>query len=220
MAIYDFSPPDKGPRSNPELTIIVNAKASTGSPWMHELMVAKADQVSSMSPKTSSLNYSGGAISRARLPDGWTAGKEVKNANIGYEEFVPPGATGRDTRIHFLQHAIPIPKSEAENFRNLLSMPDHQLSKAEIASLGEVMDSKQNPADFRTDRAWTEMVNDKRVLMVEGEFLHDNKKTLSMIADKKGTGTNIQEVSFRAPATDYSTYKPQAEQTMKSVEWK
>lgn len=194
------------------------AQASNGSEshWMNEFLTSRtvADKQSA-GPQ----HYSSGNIDNIDIPDGWTKGKHSQFAGNRYDEYVPKGASDNSCRLQFYERGTKLREEDADNFKKILSQPDHQLSKDEIKSLGSVLDNKQLETDFRVDRSWTATLNGQRVLMVEGEFLEDQRKNLSMITAADG-GSRTQEVSYMAPADKYALKKDDAIKSLKTISWK
>lgn len=192
---------------------MVHASFMDTTPWIAELLKGGPSQTK---------KFSAGSISNLELPTGWTRGKHSENAvmNTRYDEFLPPGAGDNSSRIQIYERGLKIGAKDAENFNKLLSAADHKLDKSELNSLGSVLDNKVRDSEFRIDQGWTETVNGKKVLFVEGEFLEDEKKNLSMIIDLDGTGARTQELSYLAPKDQYDGRRAEAIDCFKSVAWK
>lgn len=216
MAIFDFTPPEEGPRSKPEL--VVSAKASSsGSPWMHELTVSKVGDKSKAEPPAERI--SGGALANMSMPPGWTAGESnYLPGHHSYQEFLPKDASDDRTRIQIVDRERSIPSQEQQALNRIFAAGDHRLTRGEQLALGSILGNKQDSSDFRIDRAWTQGLNGKQVLMVEGEFTGNHVKNLSMIVDKDGAGT--QEISYLAPVDDFNASRPAAERSFNSIKWK
>lgn len=185
------------------------------SPWIAELFDRAKNGDESV------RNHASGSIANIEMPAGWTRGKHSESAmGTKYDEFLPPGASDNSSRIQIYERGLKVGTNHAENFRKVLSSEDHQLDTSELKSLGTVLDNKKRDNEFRIDKGWTETFNGKRVLFVEGEFLEDQKKNLSMIIDLDGTGARTQEVSYLAPKDRYDERRGEAIDCFKSVKWK
>lgn len=169
------------------------------------------------------MKFQTGQIDSIELPDGWVKGGTGGNDQATYREFHPEGEAGDklpDTRIEFFYRGQKVPEREGERFSELLKNRGHELSRPEFMSLGSILQGKENPADFKLDKAWVDEVNSRPVLMIEGKFAENGKRTLLMLIDSDNTGRAVQEVSLIAPEAKYAAVKPDFEKSLKTIEWK
>lgn len=194
----------------------VQTASTETSAWISELFDTSARGGSS------GKSFSGGAIANIDLPANWTNGRHSENPTTGrkYDELFPKGASESSPRIQIYERGLDVGATAAANFSRLLGAPDHRLDDNELKSLGNVLDNKTRSSEFRIDQGWTETVNGKRVLFVEGEFLEDHKKSLSMIVDRDGTGAQTQELTYIAPSSKYDGKRSEALNSFKSISWR
>lgn len=219
--MMEFSPP---PSYDPVPERVVLASADSSNPWINELFVARSPEANiKNSPADNTIEFDSGAIARVEIPRGWTAGKQMSPTASGageYREFVPPGATDNRTRLQFYESGWKLSEQEARDFRQLLDKPDHALSPPEADRIRSLFGNKSNPKDFRIDAAWTRTTNNQRVLMLEGEFLSNSRKSLTMYVDKNNDGQYTQEVSYLAPSGKFKAVKPAIDKCMDSIIWR
>ncbi|HMP53650.1 MAG TPA: hypothetical protein PKD05_19025 [Candidatus Melainabacteria bacterium] len=167
----------------------------------------------------SQMNFQSGQIESIKLPDGWVKGGAGGSESSTYREFHPEGENS-DSRMEFFYRGQRVPEREGERFKEMLKNKGHELSRPEFMSLGSILRGKENPADFQLDRAWVDEVNSRPVLMIEGKYTENGKKSMMMLIDADKTGTAVQEVALGAPETKYGALKPEFEKSLKSIEWK
>lgn len=165
------------------------------------------------------MNFQSGQIESMKIPEGWVKGGAGGSESSTYREFHPEGENS-DSRMEFFYRGHRVPEREGERFKEILKNKGHELSRPEFMSLGSILRGKQNPADFQLDRAWVDEVNSRPVLMIEGKYTENGKKSMVMLIDADKTGTAVQEVALVAPGTKYSALKPEFEKSLKTIEWK
>jgi hypothetical protein len=213
----DFSPPIYFDVPGDKMVHSVGLNDTSEPNWIADLMGDRKPFL-----KSEPEIFSAGGVQRIDIPDGWSKSKHFDDVvtDSSYDEFVPDNYKGTDCRIEFYRQGRDIPPQEAQAFKNILAAADHDLSKEEIKSIGSVLDNKRNENEFRLDRGWTETLNGKKVLLVEGQFLEDGRKNLSMIFDGNGRGSLPQEVTLIAPPEQYAANRGEMIRSLSSIVWK
>lgn len=165
------------------------------------------------------MKFKTGQIESLELPQGWKKEPGGGSDASTYHSFKPEGDSA-DTRMEFFYRGQKVPESEGERFKDILKNSGHELSRPEFMSLGSILRGKQNPAAFQLERAWVDDLNSRSVLMIEGKYTEDGKKTMIMLVDSDNTGRAVQEVALVAPEDKYASVKPGFEKSLKSIEWK
>ncbi len=164
-----------------------------------------------------------GQIIKMVFPEGWVEGPREKNPGIGARSFreVHPEASPK-TMLCFFYRGLPISDNGAANFRSVLEKPPHELTADEIKSLKEVLKMKTpiESAQFQIASARTEVLNGKKVLIVEGSYPEAGEQIYEIYIDADGSGEVIQEIYFQAPQADYEQYLPAAQEAIRSIVWR
>lgn len=161
-----------------------------------------------------------GQISRMRLPQGWLPNQKQEGVvgNSSYIDYCSPAS--KEIKLSFFYRGRPVSAASAETFHELLNKPAHTLTPAEIKSIGEIMRDRKNPADFQMLSARTEVLNGKKVLVVEGRYNEIQQDTYAVFVDADGKGKAVQEIYFQAPKADYMKHSKEAKDSIKTIEWK
>lgn len=187
-------------------------------PFFKELLDTRVQTISQSRRSISDL----GQISSLSLPENWTAGPTQENAVAAdlFKEYNAPNDS--DVKLCFYYRGMRCSEQAGEAFRKVLSSSDHPLNVAEYKSLQEILRNK-SPEYFSKEDAYTEVINGKRVLIVEGSYDKSNKSAISnktMYIDADGTGTAVQEIYFQAPTQKFQKYSGEVDGALKSIEWK
>jgi microcompartment protein CcmK/EutM len=154
------------------------------------------------------------------VPEGWVKRDGVKlKANAGLVEYHPAG--DNDVRLNSYFRGNRISDDGAKAFTDCLNGAVHAIAKGseELKSLSEVIDDKSG--NFNISSAFTEVLNGKKVLVVEGAYKDaEHTTSRSVYVDSDGTGSVVQEISYTAPGSIYKTHLPAAEKALKSIKWK
>lgn len=161
-----------------------------------------------------------GQVGAMKLPDGWVKRDSVNlKANAGLVEYHPAG--DNDVKLNSYYRGNRISEDGAKAFKDCLSSAAHAITKGseELKSLAEVIgDSTGN---FNISKASTEVLNGKKVLVVEGSHKDAEHTTSQTVyVDSDGTGSAIQEISYTAPGALFKAHLGAAEQAIKSIIWK
>jgi hypothetical protein len=163
--------------------------------------------------------YSSGAIDYIELPRDWVESKSFFN-NLGtYGEFAPPRYRDDGARIQIFEQGERVHEVFAEAFSALLCSLDTVLSMPDVVALGAVLGNKKDPREFRIDCAWTRSLNGRRTLFVEGEFIVEQVRVLSVIIDQDWSGSSIQEISLVAPRETFDCWKTSFEYSLQTIRW-
>jgi hypothetical protein len=163
-----------------------------------------------------------GQIARLDLPADWQAGPTQENAVAAdlFKEYDAPN--DNDVKLCFYYRGMRCSALAGEAFHDLLKAPDHELSAEEYQSLQEILRNKD--ADyFSKAKAYTEAINEKRVLVVEGSYDRTSSTPIvnrTIYIDSDNTGTAVQEVYFQAPAIKFQKHLAEAEAALRSIHWK
>lgn len=180
----------------------------------------KSAQHAGVQPKKTRAQYGVGQIATMNLPEGWSIANQVQNVlgNSCYCEVRPE--FNFDGRLEFYYRGVRVPPNEGAVFNSMLSVGGHELDEAELKLLGSILRGKENASMFKTDLAWTAVLNGKSVLMIEGTYVEDGLRTLVVLIDSDGTGTVIQELAYTAPPCFYQQFRPQIDDAIRSIKWR
>lgn len=161
-----------------------------------------------------------GQVKALRLPEGWT---ECPNDDtIGDRQYLREFmAEGHDqVRISFFYRGSRVDNQSGKDLLKLLSGESHELNQAELDDMAFILRDASVADWFNIRSARTEILNKKKILLVEGTWTANGRENLAIFIDTDGTGTAVQEIHFAAPKADYKDYLNSAVQAIKSVEWK
>ncbi len=171
-------------------------------------------------PESQSNYISTGQIELMKVPTDWVKRDNVNlKANDGLVEYHP--ADNHDVRLNSSFRGNRISEDAAKAFTNCLKAVEHSIAKGseELKSLAEVIDDKSR--NFNISKAFTEDLNGKRVLVVEGAYKDtEHTTTQTRYVDSDGTGSAVQEISYTAPGALFNAHLPAAEKAIKSILWK
>lgn len=178
------------------------------------------DKMASSTQAIMSESMSTGQINSMDVPTDWVKRDGVHlRAGAGLDEYHPAG--NNDVRLNSFYRGQRISFDAAKAFKDCLSNAPHQIAKGsdELTSLSEVLNDRSR--NFNVTQVYTEILNGKKVLIVEGAYKdaeHTTSKTIYV--DSDGTGSAIQEISYTAPGALYKAHLPAAENALKSITWK
>lgn len=163
---------------------------------------------------------SSGQIDSMNVPVNWLERPPVRlQSGAGLIEYHAPNDS--DVRLNSYYRGNRISDEGAKAFKKCLADPTHEIAKGseELASLAEVLDGKTR--NFNVSKAFTDELNGKKVLIVEGSY-KDAEHTTSrtVFIDSDGSGSAIQELAYSAPGASYNAHLPEAEKSIKSIKWK
>ncbi len=161
-----------------------------------------------------------GQVDSMTIPEGWVKRDSVNlKANSGLVEYHPAG--DNDVRLNSYYRGYRISAEGANVFKECLASAAHAISKGsnELNSLAEVINDKTG--NFNVSSASTEVLNGKKVLVVEGSY-KDAEHTTSrtVYVDSDGTGSAVQEISYIATGSLYKAHAGAADKAFKSIIWK
>jgi hypothetical protein len=161
-----------------------------------------------------------GQIQRMSLPAGWEDGPSI-SGGIGTRSFkeVHP-AEFPDAKLCFYYRGLPASDEAGKKFREILDQPAHVLNRTEVDTIGEILRGKDDPKIFNPLMIKTEDFNGKRVLSVNGRLNEKQEDLKEILVDAEGTGKVVQEIYFQAPKELYTRYMKDAQEAMKTIEWK
>jgi len=162
-----------------------------------------------------------GAVREMKVLDGWVPGKTKSRGDGGiytYQAIHP--ADRPDIMMWYFYRGYKLNEEEGQTFRDALARPPHTLPRQEIAALEAVLRDKGSPDLFRLSSARTEVLNGKMVLVVEGHYIEVDDEALTVYVDADGKGCTIDELHFRAPASEYKQYMPDVQKALQSVVWR
>jgi hypothetical protein len=183
-----------------------------------ELLALSKKIISQNQHMTQLLNK--GQIESIDLPRGWQR-EEVAQGDIGSRslvEFKVPDAP--DARLAFFYRGLPINDDDAATFHATLEKPPHHLTPTEIKSLAAVLRERANPEVFKTLAAYTESMNGKNVLVLQGRYAQTGEDLYEVLVDASGDGKAVQEMYFQAPRQQYERHLAEAKRSFQTVKWK
>ncbi|HEY9757317.1 MAG TPA: hypothetical protein V6C97_19265 [Oculatellaceae cyanobacterium] len=178
-----------------------------------------AGKSSEKSVMTKPLVVKQGQVKQMTLPPGWREIKPFNNRTTDYSrEFAPPERD--DVKIVFFYRGHRVHRKAGEQFLEVLSLPEHELSQDERVSVEWIIRNASEPDWFAIKSLRTEHVNRKVALVMEGLWLQNRMANLGLFFDADGTGTSIQEIHYTSPESDYFAFLPDAVSAIKSIVWK
>ena len=157
-----------------------------------------------------------GKIKRLTLPDDWLE-EENKNEYMEMQSFVHPSE--KEVKMSFYYCGRPLSARSAENLRNVLSKPAHELDPAERESIEVVIGDASEPEYFDLKSARTEDVKGVRVLIVEGFWKLSDVNSYAAFVDSEEDGVRIDEIYYLAPADKFASFLPVMQNALASIEW-
>lgn len=210
MSPVDIPPPVE---HHAKIDVVAQAKKDAMDAFYKDLMSTPTKDNSNMM-KVSDL----GQIRELTLPKDWKLGTTDSGGMGTFREY--HSASRPEAKLCFFYRGMRVSPPDGEAFKTVLDKPAHVLSRAEIQSVADIMRDKDDPKVFQIRGAHTEVINGKKVLVVEGRFIERQHDSYSIYVDSDGTGTAVQEIFFQAPKDDYMlTIKP-AQDAIRSVRWK
>ena len=160
-----------------------------------------------------------GAVDEMKLPTGWLKGAEKqKIGGLGTsKQFLAPDKS--DVEITFFDRGTRY-KANADAFKSMLDKAPHIVSPAELQSISTILGNYNDSRAFQMNSCKTESINGKNVLVIEGQWKATGHKSYSVIANPDGKGESVQEIYFKAPATEYANQLGAAQQSFKTIKWK
>lgn len=201
-----------------EFVRMAQNKADAGSDDLFSNVFGKDRMANFARAATESM--SAGQIESMNIPDTWVKREPVNlKSGAGLVEYHP--GDNNDVRLNSFYRGNRIGDDAAKAFKHCLNETPHHIAKGseELKSLTEVLGDKAN--NFNIAKAFTDVLNGKKVLVVEGEYKnaeHTTSKTVYV--DSDGTGSAVQELSYSAPGALYKAHLTEAEKSMKSIIWK
>lgn len=163
-----------------------------------------------------------GQIEQMLLPENWVKGVVYK-AGIGgdlFQEYHPKSEP--DVTMCFYYRGLRTSKVAGEIFHKVLQKSPHKLTEAEFTNLIETMRNK-DPKDFAMCSAYTEDINGRRVLVVEGSFdigKESQSDNRSIYVDADGSGTAVQEIYFQCPKEKFQGHIDEVNASLNSINWR
>ncbi len=160
-----------------------------------------------------------GQVERMSLPATWQEGQPTPlPASAFFKEY--HAGSDADVKLCFYYRGQRASQAASAAFRNLLAKPCHVLTPSEIRSVAEIMRNKDDAGEFSMIAASTQLINGRRVLVVEGRFNEKQVDTEALYADCDGTGAVVQEIYYQAPKNRYVLHLKEARDAFKSIVWK
>lgn len=179
----------------------------------------EVEMANSQSEPGSSTVTNLGQISVMKLPDGFEIGRQ-SDETIGTKMFKEYHSDDDpEVQFTFYYRGMRTRPDSAKAFHELLEAPPHVLKQSEFDKISETLYMMAHPEKFKLMIAKTQDINGKRVLSVEGEFVHDGSMIRTLFIDSDGTGSAVQEISFRAPKDRYMKNIPRASKVFDSINW-
>jgi hypothetical protein len=131
--------------------------------------------------------------------------------------FQPPNAP--NIQLQFISPGQRLIEQTAENVRAVLEKPPHRLEEAERRLLLPVLRDLADQASFNLESAQTWDLNGRRVLCVEGRWLLDPFRSMTLFVDIDGSAEAFEEIVCVAPADEFEPRRHMFEQILQTVEW-
>lgn len=182
-------------------------------------MFDTSTKISEKSVMAKPIVVSQGQAKQLTLPPGWREIKPFNNRTTDYSrEFAP--SERDDVKIVFFYRGQRVHRGAGEQFLKVLSLPDHELSQDERASVEWIIRNASEPDWFEIKSLRTEHVNRRSALVMEGVWLKDRLANLGLFFDADKTGTAIQEIHYIAPESAYYEFLPVVVNAIRTIVWK
>jgi hypothetical protein len=160
-----------------------------------------------------------GQIKLMSLPDNWIEDRRIAGirANSFLTWYHPPD--NPDVTIGFFFRGKRAGRLTSRNFRELLSLPPHTLTAAELQTLSEVLDDSADPNEFTMQSGTTEWLNRRHVLVVQGIYIRAQQCSRTIYINADGTGSAIQEIYYAAPVEQFPVYLRESLEAFNSIRW-
>jgi hypothetical protein len=158
-----------------------------------------------------------GVIKYMSVPQGWIE-DQIETFDTSELRFFHP-SDDSDAKLCFFYRGLPIETEAGQKFVNALSQPPHILTAAEIKSLHYALGESANDLAFNLLAARTENLNNKNVLIVEGNWYKSDLDSYDIFIDVDGTGRIIQELYYLAPHAIYDQYLSEIKKCFSTLVW-
>lgn len=161
-----------------------------------------------------------GQVKKLEMPVDWcNLSPERKLDHAPYIiEYAPVKNTG--VTLTFYYRGKRIDNQSGQDFLRVLKEPPHQVSAADKELIEMVIRDASVDEWFDTYSIYTEKLNGRPVLFLDGVWRKSNLRTLGLFIDTDKTGTAVQELHFSAPAEIYGDYLEEAMSALESIKWK
>jgi hypothetical protein len=161
-----------------------------------------------------------GQVKRFDVPEGWS--ETTPSRGVGDVDYLQEftSAENEAVKLSFYYRGTRINKVTATEFLHIQATEPHELLPAERERIGIVIRDAAETKWFDLQSIRTDVINKKKVLVVEGTWRKNRLSNLGLFLDTDGSGSAIQEIHYLAPEEDYQQFLPVAIKAIKSIEWK
>lgn len=161
-----------------------------------------------------------GQVKRFEIPLNWLdLGPEARlNHGPFVKEYAP--TENEEVKLTFYYRGKRVDKQSGQDFLRVLKQPPHQVSAQDKELLSLVIREASMEDWFETYSMYTEKLNGKTVLFLDGLWLKSNLRSLSLFIDTDNTGTAVQELHFSAPQDQFGDYIEEAMAAFETIKWK
>jgi hypothetical protein len=122
-------------------------------------------------------NY--GQIRAMQIPEGWIKEGPPDEASSMISFHNPED---HDIKVSFYYRGKPVDTSSAKDLQLILAQTPHQLNRNELENIEIVMHNAAEPEYFDLESAYTENINGKTVLIVNGVWKLSDAKSISVFS--------------------------------------
>lgn len=158
-----------------------------------------------------------GLIKFMNIPNGWIEFNVETFDTSQLRFFHPPDSL--DAKLCYFYRGLPTETAAGQKFVELLSQSPHTLTEAEIESLNATLGESANYLAFDLTAAWTDLLNERSVMIVEGNWSRTNLRSYDVFVDVDGTGRIIQEVYYLAPPALYQQFIDEVKKCLSTIIW-
>lgn len=161
-----------------------------------------------------------GPINSIELPFAWESGAKQYNrlGQSACEEYHP--ANDSSVRFFFFYRGLPVDPQDGRNFAEILRLPPHILTVAELEKIKPLLRGKENPSDFEILGMQSSDLNGSRVLVLTGIYTEDQKPMMALFINGGLDGRIVQEVEYQAALSSYANYLPMVQKSIQTITWK
>lgn len=160
-----------------------------------------------------------GQVLDMRLSAGWRRGE--RRGSIAYSQAFHLKSNA-DVMLVFSYRGYRLSRGAASEFTKILSQYPGNVSSADFHSLPEIIGPNVSKINFVIDAIRVDVLNNKKVLSVEGRYSKDpvRRLTLYIDADRSEPGTVVQEISYIAPVAEFDKHIEDIRASFRSILWK
>lgn len=160
-----------------------------------------------------------GPVKEMEVPRGWIE-KKLNNARGDLKSFVKYHHPDNvDVQICLFYKGLPVSDDSALLFSKVLASQLVSLTIDNLDSLQEILGNLAIIDEFEVDSAKLIPLNEKKVLLVEGNWIKLGLKSKSYFIDAREDGSIVYELYYAAPIKLYDEYIEAVDSALETIQW-